>query len=272
MARSPPAGLDSAFIPLGMMGFLGSNVFGIGVHALTPFMSLQPGRRGVGWAAFGLMNIGVLCFTLAALLGLPAAWQAAAWTLESIAAVLFILALRIFEPRPAKRPYVPGTYARYEWYVRASFTWLVAGLGLEAFAAWDGALGTLVVPVSHALPVIHVLALGFITMAILGMAVRMLPIFEGAELPHHGLMDAAFWLLNASVALRLAFGVLPLPAAEAVLAASGAMGLLALVLFAIVVLQVLRPAAREAYHKRLTRIAQQRAPQTARREIPLRLG
>ena len=77
------------------------------------------------------------------------------------------------------------------------------------------------------------LSLGFVTMMIMGMSTRMLPLFEGARLRRHSLMDAAFVSLNASVLQRLVFGIVDTPLSTAALALSGMAGLLALVFFAI---------------------------------------
>jgi hypothetical protein len=60
-------------------------------------------------------------------------------------------------------------------------------------------------------------------------------------------MDAAFIMLNLSVGLRLVFGIVRTSAANAILGASGLLGLTALVLFGWVVWGVFRPAARERY-------------------------
>ncbi|MBI4641161.1 MAG: hypothetical protein HY731_10735 [Candidatus Tectomicrobia bacterium] len=76
---------------------------------------------------------------------------------------------------------------------------------------------------------------------IMGMASRMLPLFEGGQLPHHRLMDGAFITLNGSVLLRFTFSLLDVKGSSVGLAVSGVLGLLALVLFAWVAWQMLQP-------------------------------
>ena len=92
-------------------------------------------------------------------------------------------------------------------------------------------------------------------MMIIGMACRMLPMFEGAFLPHHRLLDIVFVLLNMSVSLRLVFGIVHIGASNAALGASGVMGLTSIVLFAWVVRGVFRPSAREAYRAEMTKMS-----------------
>jgi hypothetical protein len=75
----------------------------------------------------------------------------------------------------------------------------------------------------------------------------MLPLFDGVVLPFHGLLDAAFASLNVSVLLRLAFGIVPSPAAWTGLALFGSLGTLALMCFGVVAWRTLHSAARREY-------------------------
>ena len=83
----------------------------------------------------------------------------------------------------------------------------------------------------------------------------MLPLFEGAFLPHHRLMDSAFVLLNLSVILRLVFGIVQTGASSALLGASGFFAVAAIALFGWVVRGVFRPSAREEYRVEMQKMA-----------------
>ena len=91
---------------------------------------------------------------------------------------------------------------------------------------------------------IHGIAIGVVSMMLLGMGAKMLPMFEGVRLQAPRLMDSAFLLLNASVALRVGFLTLQSPVSQAMVAISGVAGLIAVVLFAAVVWRTFSPAAR----------------------------
>jgi hypothetical protein len=99
--------------------------------------------------------------------------------------------------------------------------------------------------------------MGFVTMIIMGMAARMLPIFEGAILPLHRLMDVTFALLNASVILRMAFGIVPSSLAWAGLGSSGSLGTIALACFALVVWRTQHTSSRQKYADMARNLGQQ---------------
>jgi hypothetical protein len=84
-------------------------------------------------------------------------------------------------------------------------------------------------------------------MIILGMASRMIPLFEGAVLPWHWLMDAVYASLNVSVVLRIVFGVVSTDADWVGLAVSGTLGTLAMASFAAIIWRTLQPSSRRQY-------------------------
>ncbi|MBI4311487.1 MAG: NnrS family protein [Chloroflexi bacterium] len=240
---------DSAFVHAALMGFLANEVFGVGLRTLTAFMSLPPLRPRLAWPALVLFNGGVVWTALCRLLGVGDAWIAPGAALELAGAAALVLALRVLERRAKAPTYVAGVYRRYEWFVRAAYGYLLLGAAL-AFLYYVGVLlDRPAFPAYRSSPILHLLTLGFLTQVIMGMAARMLPIFEGAVLPFQRLMDGAFVLLNASIALRAGFGLAGTDPATAGLAASGILGLLALALFAAVALGVLTSSARRTYQQ-----------------------
>ena len=52
----------------------------------------------------------------------------------------------------------------------------------------------------------HVFTIGFVTLLIIGVASKILPVFEGSDIRWPRLMDIAFVLVNTSVVLRVAGG------------------------------------------------------------------
>ena len=250
--RSPvaPLFLDGAFVHAAMLGFIGNFVFGVSLRAAPAFLGLSPARAGRGWLAFGCINGGVGLTVGGWLAGLETWLLAPGALLEFIGFASLVASLGLYGRRIHPRNYNLGTYARYEWFVRSAYGWLLGAGLLQVLQAAGGIWEMQILPTDLAKPTVHVLALGFITMMIMGMGSRLLPLFEGAVLPAHRLMDLAFVCLNASVVLRLAFGVVPSGATWPGLAASGALGTLSLALFAWVVWHALKLAAREAYRER----------------------
>ncbi|MFW6195619.1 MAG: hypothetical protein ACOC5M_03745, partial [Chloroflexota bacterium] len=84
------------------------------------------------------------------------------------------------------------------------------------------------------------------------------PLFEGSEIPMHRLLDASLVTLNMSVLTRLVFGFASGVTGDIGLAISGALGLSALIFFAIPLYAALRPSAREAYQRRARAFGKQR--------------
>jgi uncharacterized protein involved in response to NO len=187
--------------------------------------------------------------------------------LELVGFASLVVSIGLYGRRITPRNYNLGTYVRYEWFVRSAYGWLLVAGILQVLQAAGGVWESQILPADLAKPTIHVLALGFITMMIMGMGSRMLPLFEGSILPGHRLMDLAFAGLNAGVVLRLAFGVFPLGAEWPGLAASGTLGTSALALYAWVIWRALNPAAREAYRERAQEFGRQQMMAT-----PLVLG
>ena len=100
--------------------------------------------------------------------------------------------------------------------------WLRLLLLADGLAAWE------LVPRPPADAERHVLGAGFISLLILGMAVRLLPGFAGRRLHSAGLVWASFWLGNAAALLRVVPLFLPSSRLTVgLLALAGLLGLLA---------------------------------------------
>lgn len=260
-AFAAPASWNNAFVNAVLVGFLGNFILGVSIRSVSAFMGLPAPGKAMGRAAFWAINGGVAWYVAALLWGAAPGWTAIGTVVEAVGVVAFVASLRLFARRSRPRGYIPGTYRRYEWFLRAAYGWLLVWAVLSALQALGLIWGGTVLPVRIGAPALHVLTLGFITMMIMGMAARMLPLFEGAQLPHQPLMDVAFLALNSSVLLRVVFGLTLTGASSAGLAVSGVLGLLALALFAWVVWQVLRPAARERYRRTAVTFVVQRGRQ-----------
>jgi len=114
----------------------------------------------------------------------------------------------------------------------------------------DSAGVTDVMPPEVSLPVRHVFTLGFVTTLLFGVASRFIPIFEGSDILHPRLIDAAFVSVTLSVVLRVAFGFSVSEIGGRALGASGGIGFIGIILFAIVAFQAMTPSARASYAKR----------------------
>lgn len=129
-----------------------------------------------------------------------------------------------------------GEYGRFYLLIYSAYAWLGAAILLDILRTLPFVNGQIIVPQDAAR---HALMLGFITLLIFGMAVRMLPGFSGKRavaLPQ--LVTWMFLLGNAAAVLRVAplFFASDLPV-SGLLAVSGLVGWGAVVLLAIVLTQ-----------------------------------
>ena len=253
-----PAPADGAFIHAALVGFIMNFVFGISLRVIPAFLGLPPLKLNIIRLSLVAVNGGVAITTLGlftSFVGWVPVWGA---LLELGGFVAFVGGVRLYFHRKKSRNYTLKTYTRYEWYLRASYGWLVVG---GSFQLWNTLVSILPGPftlATLAAPTLHVFGLGFVTMIIMGMAARMIPIFEGAVLPMQRLMDAIFVLINASVLLRLGFGIIPTGMVWFGLTLSGSLGTLSIACFALIIWQTIRHASRQRYSEIALAFGQQR--------------
>lgn len=251
-AIAAPGLWNVAMVDAGLIGFLIIFILGVSTRAIVGFLSLKPTRRWLSWIALVLLNIGTGWYVLARYNSASDETAAIELLVQAAGFVAFIVALRIFESSAQKTTYIEGTYSRYEWFVRAAFGWLLVAavlMTLDAIGmlADDRILGN---PLSA--PITHALTLGFVTMVIFGVGIRMLTLFEGSEALMHWLLDVAFGALNIGVALRVGFGFGWF---------SGGLGLLSLVAFGIVLRRSFSPEQRAKYARRAAAAGMERFAQ-----------
>ncbi|MFN3477085.1 MAG: hypothetical protein ACK4Z6_05970, partial [Candidatus Methylomirabilales bacterium] len=132
--------------------------------------------------------------------------------------------------RPPTRPGLPdyGEFGRFERLVYAAYTWLVLAAFFELLLG-GGALLGFPIPIGTD-AIRHLYVLGFITLLIFGVSVRMLPGFlKKKRVASTALVDATFWLGNAATVFR----VLPLILPPGLLDALPAAGVMAQTAFAV---------------------------------------
>ena len=254
-------GLEFAIIYAGIFGFIVNIIFAVSARAVVRFMNLRPGFRALSWAALAMVNVGVAMYVVGRLLSWDQNMIGLGMIFFAAGLVSFAISLRIFEGPTKRKPYILPAYARYEWFVKAAYGWLVVGAALLFLQGLEGVLDERVLPVFSTAPVIHVFALGFITMMIFGLSARMVPLFEPTTLPYQGAMDAAFVFLNVSVGLRLVFGLGSPPGTDVFLALSGITGLAALISYSVPLFKSMRPAARAKHAEMMAGLGAERLHQ-----------
>jgi uncharacterized protein involved in response to NO len=231
-----------------LSGFITCWIFGVGRRILPIFLGCQPRWLHAETAVFVVYQIGITAWVVGA-------WQdadslvltvgRAAGAVLMIASVAgYTACLGLFTSTgPLLGCGIRSPQSGWEKYVFAAWGWLFASLTLGPGAALvraftGGTESPLVFDVAR-----HALAFGFAAQMVLGVASRVVPNFTGKPLWSPRARDAAFYLLNASMAIR----ALEVPVALGLwvqvwnlIAWSGPLGVGAMVLFAINILMTVR--------------------------------
>lgn len=231
---------DRLVVELLLHGFAVPIALGISVQTLPLFLRLPATRTDVVQAAGVAYFLALLLRTGGTALSATAVSDAGtvAGAAIVIAFVLWLdVVFRLRSPWTAQRegeyvlgarvpmrPGMPdrGEYGRFEWLVRGAYAWLIAGSLIEMLVA-----GSRLFDVPMAAPQDagrHALTMGFVTLLIGGMAIRMVPGFVKQPLRAPGAVTALAIVGHAAALAR----VLPLlvpgaPGLRLALALSGAL-------------------------------------------------
>lgn len=238
------------------------------IHIVSTY---QPALRSVQLRGFGLFIIlGVCLRVLRGLFGLPAVSNRRAWIALAVltAAVLldsisFVLMRRTGELRWAGVMYLGWVLLpvglllvalpwklwrpfpiphRSNKFIRAAFAWLAVAMALLLLTPLFQKLAGVYFSHAYYGATRHALAVGFISMMIVGMASRIVPRLRGIDGPNLPPLNAVFLLLNLGCFLRVA--VQPLTEFSAVfypfVTASGMIELAALAIWAAEMVRILR--------------------------------
>jgi uncharacterized protein involved in response to NO len=221
-----PALQDVLWIHVAFFGFIANVIFGFSLRVLPHFLGLRETKVLPANTAFWLWNAAIfLRYPVERL-----AWAAS--ILEAVAIVLFVWALGVFAPRRTKID-IKGVDNTFSWFIRLGYAWLL----MVAVVPFHSDVFRLSASARHTM------AVGFITPIILGVAYRVLPIFNGVNLWSNRLMRASFWVLAAGSTLSFAMAfntVFETTWSYAWSGIAGGLVLMAVVMFAVNIALTLR--------------------------------
>lgn len=243
---------DRVTVELMLHGFVVPIALGISVQTLPLFLRLPATRtRTVQVAA--VVHAALVAVRIVSLVVGAALVRDVAIALSSLVVIAFVLWLdvvfRVRTPwtadreqayvlgdRAPMRPGMPdrGEFGRFEWLVRGAYGWLLAAALLEL----AGAAGLSVSRDAGR----HALTMGFVSLLIGGMAVRMIPGFSKRPLARVPLVTALAACGHAAALLRVAPLLLPPgPATRVALALSGGLAWIFVALLAVLLAPLLAP-------------------------------
>lgn len=179
------------FVHVAFFGFIANMIFGFSMRVLPHFLGLRETKVWAANTAFWLWNGAIfLRYPIEQL-----AWPAS--ILEMLAAILFIYALGIWAKRRVKID-IKGVDPAFAWFIHHAYAWLL----IVAFVPLHADIFRLTASTRHSM------AIGFVASMIMGVAHRVLPIFNGVNLYSNRAMRATFCLLATGSTLAFAMALI----------------------------------------------------------------
>lgn len=186
-----------------LFGWVGLFIMGVASHILPRFKNTPlRGRSGLSSAlVLQLLGIGLrfLAQPLNGTTPFAGGLLVTSGVLE-VTAILLFTSVMLATLKASKVPAEP-----FDRFLKSGLVWFgVAAVMNLGFMAWMAATGSKTVPAGLNEAFLRVQIVGFITMTILGVNVRTLPVFMGLKPLLEGLVPFSFWAVNMGVAIRLA--------------------------------------------------------------------
>ncbi len=246
-----PTARDAPLLEMYAFGFIALFVLGISIRVLPHFLSLRPPRIRYLVPALLLFNAGLLVRTSAGWVDAYSSWSRPDWLLAATvyamtaAAALFIFALNLH--LPSVRDDSADLERSHEKLIRSAYVWLVIAFAIEAWYVTKGLAGGVQPDFLESGAARHALALGFVTQMIFGVGSRALPVFAGKQIYSRRLVNISWALINVVTLMRVGHAMIPYESTVFrfdQIAAAGALGLIALIVFAYNIVRSVRPARR----------------------------
>ncbi len=199
-----PKSFYSPFVHVFLLGFVFMFIFAVNIRTVYAFLDVGTARKRAVNITFWVLNLTIPIYFISNSLNYlsPIFLKVSYLTIYLVAfsILLFVYGIRIFEKSTRELDDVVMDRS-YSKTIRAAYAWLIIGvliLGakplLTAFSEsqylFHGAAN-------------HALAVGFVTLMIIGYASKMVPTFKGVGMHSIRLADLSFYLINIGCFLRV---------------------------------------------------------------------
>lgn len=203
-----PSSVDGAYLHIGLMGFVAMMIFGFTLRTVPLFLGLKAPNKKAFDLIFWPLNLAVAVKAVGMFAGnvfsdpLAPRIVEVAGAVELVSIISFVYFLNIFR-KPEIDIAEAGVDQGYEKYIRTAYAWLlisaIMAFGISIYPALRGE------EIGHAYvgAYRHALTVGFISMMILGMASRIIPVFTGTKLYSSTLLLLTFILVNVGNVARV---------------------------------------------------------------------
>jgi hypothetical protein len=228
---SVPPYLFSAWVHLFLMGFVFNFIFGISSKTISSFLDTPPVKEVLIRKFFFIYNFSLIGYVISALTRIQMIYFITLLLITHFT-WLFIGSLRVFEKKVGELDDVQMDRS-HERFIRFGYGWLTISLGIALFqlmAKDPYALHMLRGAANHGYTV------GFVSMLMIGLSMKMIPVFTGNQIWSSALTTWTFWLLKIGNTLRIGFELLAItknPTIHHIVGFTGFLEVTALILFGI---------------------------------------
>lgn len=247
------ASSNAPLLEMYLLGFITLFILGISIRVLPHFLSLRPPRVAYLTPALAVYSAGLIGLVGSEWVDAYSSWTQPDW-LQAVsvyamasALILFVFALNLH--LPAVRDETSDSPGPHERLIRTSYIWLVVALGIEVWFSTKAMTGDFRPDFLEDGAARHALALGFVTQMIFGVGSRALPAFAGKKLYSVRMVTIAWALVNIATLQRVGHALFPWGDATFRfdhIAVAGAIGLIALTIFAYNIMRTIRPPGRRS--------------------------
>jgi hypothetical protein len=196
---------DAPWRDIQLLGFAGGMILGVSQRFLPFIYGFREPSRPVALSAFWLWNGAVateialyMAFVQTRRMDFGVAWLAAVATMPA-AVLLLVRSMRVFSRNEEADRSLPFIRASFAWSFVSFFMLLLtplysAAVGQAFSHAWFGAFR-------------HALTVGFISLMIVGVSSKVVPVLAGVHPARLSSLRTAFWLLNIGCLMRVGFQV-----------------------------------------------------------------
>ena len=200
---------NAIFLHIMLIGFVTMMILGISMRVLPHFMGLKEPSVRMGNVAFYLLNAGIILNVIGLLTEnfmLQSHLLVISYLLEFLGVIFFVTGLKIFA-KPLTRLKIEGVDNAYMRFIKLSYLWFLFSFAMIFLGSYYQLKTLNEIPHFYAGAYRHALTVGFITTMIMGVAQRVLPVFNGTSLYSNKLMRLSFFLILFGNIARVAFQI-----------------------------------------------------------------
>jgi len=199
-----PRAFYSPFVHMYLLGFVFMFIFAVNIRTVYAFLDVKKPSPTAVNTTFWLLNLIIPFYFITNFLSyeFPFLLKASYFTIYVVAfsILVFVYGIRVFERSTGELDDVVMDRS-YSKTIRAAYVWLIIGVLILGAKPFLGAFSEGQYLFHGAAN--HALAVGFITMMIMGYASKMVPTFRGVNMYSVRLSDMTFILINLGCFLRV---------------------------------------------------------------------